>query len=102
MTVPLSDAGGNTIVLAVSWVRMPSESDAARLKLLVDVHGTGNVAPLGMQVLRQQGVVFTGHHYGSDRDGRVAVIAEAEPLHGQPSDDLLNGVAEIGAALPRP
>lgn len=103
LTVPLSDAGGNSVVLAVSWVRMRSDRDAARFKLLVDTHGTGNVAPIGRDVLqRDYGVTFTGNHYDSDLDGKTVVIAEAEPMRGDPSAEMLQGVATVGAALPSP
>lgn len=103
MTAPLSDASGNSVVLAVSWVRMRSERDAARFKLLVDTHGTGNIAPIGRDALqRDYGVIFTGNHYDSDLDDKTVVVADAEPMRGHAPADLLRGVATVGVALPPP
>lgn len=102
LLLPLVDARGNAVMLSVAWVRMPTTRDATRLKLLVDVHGTGDVEPLGVQELRRQGITFTAHHYDSDQEGALLTIAEAEPLRGHPSGDLLEAVAQVGTALPRP
>lgn len=102
MTLPLADSMGNSIVLSVSWVRMVSAGAAARLKLLVDVHGTDNVAPLGMRAMQRRGITFTGNHYESDLDRSVVVIAEAEPADGQPDDELIDAAVKLGVELPRP
>ncbi|MDV6011013.1 hypothetical protein F8178_00720 [Haloechinothrix sp. LS1_15] len=96
----LADDAGNSMVLSVSWVRMPDAGEAIRLKELVDTYGTGNVAPIGMAALEEQGITFTGQHYDSRRDGSLVVIAESEPASGRPSTDALDTAAEVGAQFP--
>lgn len=100
--VPLASRDGDAVVLSVVWVRMPSLPDATRFKLLIDVHGSGDVEPLGVGELRRRGIEFTGHHYDSDRDGRVVVVAEAEAMSGHPSAEMLEAVATVGVDLPPP
>jgi hypothetical protein len=45
----VQDRQGDTVLVAVSWVRMPDGSSASALKHLVDAPGTGNVTELSRE-----------------------------------------------------
>jgi hypothetical protein len=96
----ISDAQGNTSVVSIAWVRMPSAVSAGRLKRLADTYGTGNVSPIASGVLELRGVQFTGKHYASRRTGSLVVIAEAAPENGQPKTEMLDGAAQVAAEFP--
>lgn len=96
------DEQGNTIVVSVAWVGFRTRTDARKFKELDDVYGTGNVSPLGGAILGLADVRFTGQHYASRTAGAMAVIAEAEPVDGAVSDEVLDGIAEVAVLLPRP
>lgn len=99
---PVADGEGNVIAVSVMWVRMPSRTTASGLKRVEDEYGTGDVIPVGTQLLGFGGFRFTGEHYDSDQDGTLLTIAETEPVSGHPTDTLLDGVASIATALPPP
>lgn len=96
----VSDTQGNIIVGTVMWVKMPSAHAAAQFMQLEDTYGTGDVTPAGTEVLELGGVHFTAKHYKSRPDGSLVVIAETEPLRGQPSNTLLQEVASVADVLP--
>lgn len=96
------DAQGNLVVVSVAWVGFRTRGDARRFKEVVDTWGTGNVSPLGGAVLGLADVRLTGQHYDSRRAGSMTVVAEAEPVSGGFSDELLDGMAEVAVQLPRP
>lgn len=98
----LRDGHGNTIVVAIAWVRMANRDHAQRLKDLADTDGTGNVTPRRAAALGVAGVEFTGLHYHSERRGATTVIAEAEPVTGQPDGAVLDAATEIAVAFPPP
>ncbi len=102
MLVPLGDGSGNEIVVSVSWVEMPDRQKARELRDLVDIHGTGNVAPLPGSLVGAGEIDWTGLNYDSRPSGRTVVIAEVEPLRGSPHPEYMDGVADIAANLPRP
>jgi hypothetical protein len=102
MLLGIVDSRGNTVVLAIAWVRMPSASSAEQLKRLADRDGAGNVSPIATDVLELRGVRFTGQHYASRRTGPLTVIAEAAPKRGRPSPALLDGAAEVAVEYPPP
>lgn len=102
MLFALGDGHGNTIVVTVSWVGMFTAGTAERLKALADTDGTGNVSPLGGELVDAAGIKFTGTHYDSRRSGKLVVIAEAEPLSGTPDPDFLEGVVEVAVEFPPP
>jgi hypothetical protein len=97
-----SDSRGNTVVVAIAWVRMPTAAGAVRLRGLADADGTGNVSPIGSEVLGLTGVRFTGQHYASRRAGSWVVIAETAPGRGQPDPELLDSIAQVAAEYPPP
>lgn len=97
-----SDPDGNELVGSVMWVRMPSKDDAARFKRIEDKYGTGDVTPVGTEILEVGGIHFTGKHYKSRPDGSLVVVAETEAVRGHLSDALLNQVADVVDVLPPP
>ncbi|WP_207630567.1 MULTISPECIES: hypothetical protein [unclassified Actinopolyspora] len=93
---PLTDANGGTVVVLVSWVRMPGRRRAREFRELIDVHGTGDIRPV------VPGTRFTGHHYDSQRRGSTVVVAEAEPAGGGAPEEVLETVPEVATKLPAP
>lgn len=93
---PLTDVNGNTIVVLVSWVRMPGGQRAREFRELIDVHGTGDIRPV-VPVTR-----FTGNHYDSERRGSTVVVAEAEPVDGRAPAEVLEAVPGVATKLPAP
>ncbi|WP_344855611.1 hypothetical protein [Amycolatopsis ultiminotia] len=98
----VQDRNGNTIAGSVTWVKMPSAESAAQLRRLEDTYGSGDVTPFGTAVLEAGGFRFTGKHYRSRLDGKLAVIAETDPIKGRPSDAFLKQVADVADVLPPP
>src|SRR5205823_5461758 len=72
----LGDAQGNAIAVSLMWVKMPSSAEAAELKHLEDTYGTGDVTPIGTELLELGDFRFTGKYYKSRQDGSLVVIAE--------------------------
>jgi len=102
MMFAVADEAGNTAVVSVVWVGMTTTGDARDFKTLVDRHGSGDIDPLGAPVLELAEVTFTGLRYGSDRDGKLVTIAEAENAgRGGFDHDTLDTIAEVAAYLPR-
>ncbi|MCP3802661.1 hypothetical protein NLX83_25640 [Allokutzneria sp. A3M-2-11 16] len=98
----MADKTGNTAVVSVVWVGLTNSNDARRFRTLMDEHGTGDITPLGAQLLGLANITFTGLRYGSDRDGSTVTIAEAENAAGSHFDhDTLDAIAEVAALLPR-
>jgi hypothetical protein len=102
MLFALGDGDNNSVIVAVSWVRMRSPENARNLQELTDTYGTGNVSPLAGVLVEAAGVKFTGQYYGSRQSKELVVIAETEPLQGRPTPEFLEGLAEIAAELPPP
>ncbi|MFD4254135.1 hypothetical protein ACFWQL_30755 [Amycolatopsis thermoflava] len=102
LLLAIGDTRGNTVVVSIAWVRMPSAGTAADLKELADTDGTGNVEPLAAGALGLTGVEFTGRYYGSRRDGSLVVIAEAAPGGGRPDPATMDDAAEVAAEFPPP
>ncbi|HWC79966.1 MAG TPA: hypothetical protein VG756_08390 [Pseudonocardiaceae bacterium] len=100
--VVLGDPHGNLIVVSVVWVKMGSASDADRLLKLENTYGTGDVTPVATEALELAGLRFTAQHYASRIDGSLVVIAETEPVHGNPAATLLNDAAKIAVLFPPP
>ncbi|EHR61008.1 hypothetical protein [Saccharomonospora cyanea] len=90
---PVTDEAGNTMLVAVSKVTMRRTSQARRFRRLIDEHGTGDIHPIAPLV------PFTGHHYDSKTRGRSVVLAETEPLTGNPSAAVLQATAEAATAI---
>lgn len=100
--IAVIDEGGNTFLVSVSWVTMPTIAQADRLKTIVDTYGTGNVSPIASTVLGLADVTYTGKFYDSRIDAELVVIAESAVLSGGPDPDMLDGAAQVAAQLPAP
>lgn len=59
-------------------------------------------SPLGGTLLGMADIRFTGQHYHSRSDRNTVVVAEAEPVSGQLTDETLDAFADIVVLLPRP
>lgn len=97
----VGDDQDNVVVVSVAWVGFRNRSDAGEFKKLIDVHGTGDVSPLGSPLLGLADVRFTGLHYQSRTDGSTIVIAETESASGRVSGDTLDAMADMASWLPR-
>ncbi|MEV0679182.1 hypothetical protein AB0I60_21940 [Actinosynnema sp. NPDC050436] len=102
MLFAVGDGAGNTAVVSVAWVGLATRGDAVGFKAVIDDHGSGDVRPLGGALLGLADVAFSGHNYGSDRDGSTVVVAEAEQVDGVVAAEVLDALAEVAALLPRP
>ncbi len=102
MVFAVDDGSGNTIVVSVAWVKMPKTGEASDLKRLVDTDGTGNVSPLGGELLGLRGIRFTGENYDSRLTKKLVVIAEAAPAGGRPGEALLETAVEVAVEFPAP
>ncbi len=101
MLFTLADPDGNTFVVSVSWVRMRQRGDVRELKKLIDVDGTGSIAPIGFEPLRDQGIRFTGTPFRSRRDGDQLVVAEGAVVSGRPDAEFFDTVVDVAAQLRR-
>jgi hypothetical protein len=98
----VGDDAGNTAVVSVVWVGLAGTGDARDFQAVIDVHGSGDIRPLGSPLLDLAEIPFTGLRYGSDRDGTTVTVAEAENAGGGGFDhDTLDAIAEVAAYLPR-
>lgn len=98
----IGDGNGNIIAVSIAWVRMRTTDAAQSLKTLADTDGTGNVSPLGGELLGLSGVKFAGKFYESRRSGTLVVIAEATPGSGRPDPQIMDDAADIAALFPSP
>lgn len=92
----------DSVVVSVAWVGFRTRRQAAEFRDLIDVHGTGDIAALGGEVIGAAGIRFSGHNYDSQLRRTVLTVAETESLSGQFSADDLDTVAEVAALLPQP
>jgi hypothetical protein len=78
----VQDRQGDTVLVAVSWVRMPDGSSASALKHLTDAPGTGNVTELSREEGKYRSIRYTGLIYTSalDTSGTVFVNVQAQPV----------------------
>jgi hypothetical protein len=78
----VQDRQGDTVLVAVSWVRMPDEPSASALKHVDDVPGTGNVTELSREEGKYRSVRYTGQIYASalDTSGTVFANVQAQPV----------------------
>ncbi|MBM7770169.1 hypothetical protein JOD54_000373 [Actinokineospora baliensis] len=97
----LADPAGNTFVVSVAWVRMRSAKDVRPLKALIDTDGTGSVKSLGFDLLKQQGVRFTGTPFRSRPSRDVLVVAEGAAVSGKPDPTIFRQAVDLAAELPR-
>lgn len=98
----LDNGRGAVAAVSVVWVTMPSRSKERRFRQLLDVHGNGDVAPLGSPLLKSYGIRFTGRNYDAQPRGRTTAVAEVERASGRFDREALDAIAEVAAALPPP
>ncbi len=97
----VDDKGGNTIAIAVAWVRFGTPAQAAEFKRIDDTWGTGQVRPLPGAALGLPEIRLSGQHYASRQVGALVVVAEAEEAaSGQLSDPFLDNIAQVAVLLP--
>lgn len=96
----LLDPSGDTILVSRIRMVMRHRRDVYRLKDVFDVYGSGDVRPLGGSLLDLGDVRFTGKHYSSRHTGRSLIVAESEPVGGDPSDAFLKSVARVAVSFP--
>jgi hypothetical protein len=81
LAVSAPGQGGATVVLvAISWVDMPSAQLAGQFKRLVDTGGTGNVTELSRDTGSYQDVSFSGAFYQSGITGTAVWNVQAQPV----------------------
>jgi hypothetical protein len=76
----LKDREGDTVLVAISWVKMPDEPSARAYKTLVDAPGTGNITELSREGGRYRTVRYTGLHYHPGGHGTIVSNTQAEPV----------------------
>lgn len=97
----VDDKGGNTVAIAVAWVRFDTPAKAREFKRIDDIWGTGQVFPLPGARLGLPEIRLSGQHYASRQAGRVAVVAEAEEAGpGELNDSFLDNIARVAVLLP--
>ncbi|MCT2585421.1 hypothetical protein [Actinophytocola gossypii] len=97
----VDDKGGNTIAIAVAWVRFDTPAAAREFKRIDDTWGTGQVRPLPGSTLGLPDIRLSGQHYASRREGSLTVVAEAEEVaDGELDDAFLDEIAGVAVLLP--
>jgi hypothetical protein len=95
-----ADVSGDTGVVSLVEVQMYDKAQAIEFKQLLDRPATGDITPLGADVLKQAGITFTGLHYDSKLDGSTVVAAEAEPDGGPSTPASLKEMATVALGAP--
>lgn len=89
------DVSGDTGVVSLVKVTMYDKAQASEFKDLLDRPATGDIIPLGADILKHAGISFTGMHYASKIDGSTVIAAEAEPDGGPSSAASLKAMATV-------
>lgn len=95
------DKNRNVVLVAFSWVDMPTTGEAARLRKLVDTEGTGNVTELSRERGRYRNVRFAGLGYNSGLSEQAVWNIQVQPVGWSPAAILLNEIRDdvIKAAI---
>lgn len=102
LLMTVRDDRGTLIAVSVAWVQFERPEVAAEWKRVEDVHGTGDITPLSPSLLQLDPITFTAHHYDSQQLDTTVVVAESEPVRGEPTPELLKDVAKVAVRTPRP
>jgi hypothetical protein len=102
LLMTVRDDKGTLIAVSAAWVQFARPEAAAEWKRVEDVHGTGDITPLSASLLQLDPITFTAQHYDSQLLDTTVVIAETEPVKGQPTPDLLKDAAKVAVRTPRP
>lgn len=76
----LRDRHRNVLLVAISWVDMPSVGSAENLLTLVDKYGTGNVTELSRESGPYRRIRYTGKIYDSTREGSAVGNVQVQPV----------------------
>lgn len=102
LLMTVRDDEGTLIAVSAAWVQFARPEVAAEWKRVEDIHGTGDITPLSASLLQLDPITFTALHYDSQLLDTTVVIAETEPLKGQPTPELLKDAAKVAISTPRP
>lgn len=94
------DISGHTAVVSLVKVTMYNRTEAIDFKHLLDRPASGDITPLGADVLERAGITFTGLYYKSELVGSTVVAAEAEPDGGPWTAASLKKMAAVALAAP--
>ncbi|NIJ14630.1 hypothetical protein FHU38_005031 [Saccharomonospora amisosensis] len=97
-----ADPDGNVVLISVAWVSFRTAGQQRAFRDVIDEYGTGDIRPLGAGLLGMADIRFTGRNYHSEPRGARLTVAEAEAATGAFDTDVLDGIAEIAAQVPRP
>jgi len=86
------DKNRNVVLVAFSWVQMPTTGEAVRLRKLVDTHGTGNVTELTRERGFYRNIRYDGLIYDSDIDGQAVWNIQVQPVGWAPAEALLKEI----------
>jgi len=78
----------DSVLVAISWVDMPTSSLALEYKHLVDTPGTGNITELSRESGPYRNVVFTGNNYLSGIIGTAVWNVQVQPVGSVPASIL--------------
>lgn len=95
-----ADVSGDTGVVSLVKVTMYDKAQAVEFKHLLDRPASGDITPLGADILKHAGITFTGMHYASTLDGSTVIAAEAEPDGGPSTAASLKKMATIALGVP--
>lgn len=95
-----ADVSGDTAVVSLVKVTMYDKAQATEFKHLLDRPASGDITPLGADILKRAGITFTGMHYASKLDGSTVVAAEAEPDGGPSTAASLKKMATVALGTP--
>lgn len=95
-----SDVSGDTAVVSLVKVTMYDKTQAVEFKHLLDLPASGDITPLGADILKRAGIKFTGMHYASTLDGTTVIAAEAEPDGGASTAASLKKMATVALGAP--
>ncbi|SDD19006.1 hypothetical protein [Actinokineospora iranica] len=79
---------------------MRDKDDVRPLKRLIDTDSTGSVRSPGFELLKRQGVRFTGTPFTSDPRHDLLVVAEGAAVSGSPDPVFFKQVVDLAAQLP--
>ncbi|WP_239154375.1 hypothetical protein [Amycolatopsis sp. FDAARGOS 1241] len=96
----VGDGHGNAAIISVARMGFPTKSHAAGCERVEKVQGSGDITPLGGELLGLAGVHFTGLHFDSRLDGATMVVAEAETATGHMDNEMLDTLAEVFVWFP--
>ncbi|ONI81695.1 hypothetical protein ALI144C_19420 [Actinosynnema sp. ALI-1.44] len=101
VVLAVGDGHGNAAVVTVVRVGFKTKAHAREFKEVEDVHGSGDIRPLGITAaLGLADVKMTGLHYHARPDGTAMIVAEADTATGHVDGGTLDALADIASYLP--